>query len=70
MIFAAPLELAHVSHSPQAAFRPVWRSTAQQGRPVEIQGQKRNKRERLQRGRTFYTQPFHCWWIIIIVNTS
>lgn len=44
MVFAAPLELAHVSQSPQAAFRPVWRSTAQH-RPVEIQGQKRGIRE-------------------------
>lgn len=45
MIFAAPLELAHVSHKPQAAFRPVWRSAAQQRRPVELQGQKQGIRE-------------------------
>lgn len=43
MIFAAPLELAHVSHSPQAAFGPVGMSAAQQRRPAEVQGQKWEK---------------------------
>lgn len=68
MVFAAPLELAHVSQSPQAAFRPVWRSTAQH-RPVEIQGQKRGIRENDARQTETETHPFHCWWIINIVNT-
>lgn len=39
MVFAAALDLARVSHSPQAVFRPALRSAAQQGQPVEIQGQ-------------------------------
>lgn len=45
MIFAAPPELARVSHSPQAAFRPVLGSAAQRGRPVEIQEQEHGRKE-------------------------